>query len=211
MYCWKCGERIKPDARFCVRCGTPVHDETQQPPASGIADNGNAVMPVVPHTMPDAAYATGSSATAFAATMADRLKQVWNRHPMYVTLPVALVVAAIVIAAGMGYNRSQILTRAMDACQNQVDEETWDLFVAGEYASYRLSDHGRTLTIDGAGSIDGDLLSCVCDNVGMPQSVRSKIGNTRALDGTLTDSWDNITATWSYHPDDGLSIIMEAH
>ena len=34
------------------------------------------------------------------------------------------------------------------------------------------------------------------------------INSTRALDGMQTDSWHDITARWTYHPDDGLDITL---
>ena len=42
-----------------------------------------------------------------------------------------------------------------------------------------------------------------------PQSVASKIGQTRALDGRQADEWDGYEISWSYHPDDGASIVVE--
>ena len=45
--------------------------------------------------------------------------------------------------------------------------------------------------------------------LGFPSSTMSRIGNTRALDGTQTAEGDNVTAYWTYHPDDGLSIVIE--
>lgn len=43
----------------------------------------------------------------------------------------------------------------------------------------------------------------------MPDSVKTKTGNTRMVDGTLSDSWGVVKATWTYHHDDGLNIIFE--
>jgi hypothetical protein len=37
----------------------------------------------------------------------------------------------------------------------------------------------------------------------------ARIGNTRALDGTLTASGEHVDASWTYHPDNGLSIVFE--
>lgn len=45
--------------------------------------------------------------------------------------------------------------------------------------------------------------------LGFPSSVAARIGNTRALDGTLTADGAGVTASWTYHPDDGLSIVIE--
>jgi len=46
--------------------------------------------------------------------------------------------------------------------------------------------------------------------LGFPGSTEARIGNTRALDGTLTaESSTDLEASWTYHPDDGLSIVIE--
>lgn len=41
-----------------------------------------------------------------------------------------------------------------------------------------------------------------------PQRVQSRIASTRALDGVQEDSWDDYTAHWTYHPDDGVNITI---
>lgn len=40
--------------------------------------------------------------------------------------------------------------------------------------------------------------------------VMNRIGNTRALDGTLTAEGRLANAYWTYHPDAGLGIVFEA-
>lgn len=37
-----------------------------------------------------------------------------------------------------------------------------------------------------------------------------RMGNTRAIDGTLEAEGDDVVASWTYHPDDGLRIVFEA-
>jgi len=32
---------------------------------------------------------------------------------------------------------------------------------------------------------------------------------TRALDGTQSDTWDGLQASWSYHPDSGINLLIE--
>lgn len=39
-------------------------------------------------------------------------------------------------------------------------------------------------------------------------AVMDRFGNTRALDGTQTDESDKARISWSYHPDDGLSVVL---
>ena len=41
-----------------------------------------------------------------------------------------------------------------------------------------------------------------------PDYVFDLIGTTRALDGRQTESWGKFRATWSYHPDSGLQLLI---
>jgi len=43
---------------------------------------------------------------------------------------------------------------------------------------------------------------------GFPSATIDRMGQTRALDGTLEAQGDDVSATWTYHPDDGLSIVF---
>lgn len=78
-----------------------------------------------------------------------------------------------------------------------------------------LEDEGRTLLMDGKGEEDtvGALwedFECVFDALGAPQSVVAKVTATRALDGRQNESWEGVAASWSYHPNSGLDLILEA-
>lgn len=54
-------------------------------------------------------------------------------------------------------------------------------------------------------------VSLVNDALGLPESLLEKMGSTRALDGTQVQRYENITVTWTYHPDNGLEVIYEAN
>ena len=54
-----------------------------------------------------------------------------------------------------------------------------------------------------------DTLATLLDELGFPGSMMDRIGNTRALDGTLTAETDFLSAYWTYHPDDGLNVVIE--
>jgi hypothetical protein len=74
-----------------------------------------------------------------------------------------------------------------------------------------------TLVIDGAGVAENeyvdaqaevDAVFCILDKIGAPASLPARIGDTRALDGMQEASWGNYAVSWTYHPDDGLNIII---
>lgn len=77
-------------------------------------------------------------------------------------------------------------------------------------------DENRTLVLDGEGKneagdadkADARARECVFEKLGTPQSIIVKVGQTRALDGRQEDSADGIEYSWTYHPDNGLDMII---
>lgn len=75
-------------------------------------------------------------------------------------------------------------------------------------------DEGKSLTITGYGLLRGPTsaqFECLTDALDMPDSVRSRISATRALDGRQTAAWDGLSVSWTYHPDSGLNMVFEAY
>lgn len=106
-------------------------------------------------------------------------------------------------AVGIGYWLGQptVLEAAYEACDYD-----------DEFGAF-LADEGHTLLLETAG--DEDVLGmeytdvlCAFTELEMPTRVITQIGATRALDGRVSDSWDGLTATWSYHPSSGLNLMI---
>lgn len=45
--------------------------------------------------------------------------------------------------------------------------------------------------------------------LGLPDSIAMKMSQTRALDGRQTETYGDITVSWTYHPDHGLDVLYE--
>lgn len=76
-----------------------------------------------------------------------------------------------------------------------------------------IGDAGRTLTIDGLGEedadgVDIDGIRCLLDVTEASDAVRSEIQQTRALDGRQQGTWGDIEASWAYHPDSGIEMVL---
>ena len=76
-----------------------------------------------------------------------------------------------------------------------------------------VADKGKTLTLttagkSGASYTDIEDVACVLAQLEVPSYVVSHIDSTRALDGQQTDEWDGISARWTYHPEDGLHLVL---
>jgi hypothetical protein len=85
-------------------------------------------------------------------------------------------------------------------------------------AYYDAADDTITITgADGddfgaAGDAVFDTMICVLGWVSPPQHVISQLSSTRALDGMQTATWDGVfgevSALWTYHPDQGLNLTV---
>ena len=51
-------------------------------------------------------------------------------------------------------------------------------------------------------------VACVLVGLGAPQHIYSLIDATRALDGMQSESWGDYVARWTYHPNNGLTIVI---
>jgi len=70
-----------------------------------------------------------------------------------------------------------------------------------------------TFDTEGEEDISGDSLVevyCSLAIVGAPDYVFDLIATTRALDGRQTESWGEFRASWSYHPNSGLQLVIVA-
>lgn len=47
--------------------------------------------------------------------------------------------------------------------------------------------------------------------LGLPDWLYKEMANTRAIDGRQKESFDDVTVTWSYHPNQGLEVIYRTN
>jgi hypothetical protein len=78
-----------------------------------------------------------------------------------------------------------------------------------------VGDDGSSLELDmkgddyGSGDLSFTDVACVLNDLDVPDSVMSKMDSTRSIDGRQSEDWDGFEANWTYHPDDGLDVILE--
>ncbi|WP_344884570.1 hypothetical protein [Zhihengliuella alba] len=118
------------------------------------------------------------------------------------------LVVGVLIGVGLAAGASDESTAGIETALE-------DCSLTAETSGVYVLDDGQALELDGSGEgvlsggLDTDDQVCVLDGLGMPESGYSRMSSTRALDGTQTISWDAFRASWTYHPDDGLDIIVE--
>ena len=111
-----------------------------------------------------------------------------------------VVVAGVAVALLVTRDSTSVFESAVDTCGVENNPGA------------RIGDAGKSLMIDHQGEDDASglttlQLDCMIDALGAPESVSVQMNTTTAMQGRQTASWDGITASWTFHPDNGLDII----
>lgn len=120
---------------------------------------------------------------------------------LIVGLIVGVLVPMLVTAVGTASIGSP-MTAAAATCD--VTDDTW----------IDVGDGGRSVSMKSTGEESpgadlGDIV-CVLTELEIPDSVMSRLDSTRALDGRQEATWNEFSASWGYHPDSGIDIVIEA-
>ncbi len=113
-------------------------------------------------------------------------------------LIVAAVVGGLFVARSTG---SSGFANAVDSCHAR-----------GLHA--RLASDETSLTLeafsDSGDSLTTPIFQCVLGKLGTPAAVRERMYATRAIDGTQSEQWGSYKATWTYEPDQGLTVVVSS-
>ena len=109
---------------------------------------------------------------------------------------------AVAGAVGAEANASSAIPDAVKACN-------------ATGSGVNVGDKGKSVSFDTKGKDDSsgasiDDVACVLGKLNVPDSVVSQMDHTNALQGRQTADWDGFNASWSYHPDSGLNLIVKS-
>lgn len=78
----------------------------------------------------------------------------------------------------------------------------------------RLASDETSLTLeafsDSGDSLTTPIFQCVLGKLGTRAAARERMYATRAIDGTQSEEWGSYKATWTYEPDQGLTVIVSS-
>ncbi|WP_459717640.1 hypothetical protein [Actinophytocola sp. KF-1] len=126
----------------------------------------------------------------------------------HLVIPIAVIVAAVIAVVVAAATAGRDITGTPTSATTPL-QAAHDHCMVGD-----VVDSGHTLVIDmrgeelGSGSLSFSEVSCLLAYLDTPDSVTTRMDSTRALDGMQDASWSGLNATWTYHPDDGLDIII---
>lgn len=115
-------------------------------------------------------------------------------------------VLATVMAAAIGAAIESASTPSIEAAVEGCG-------IGQHHAGIELGDNGTSVTVDTKGEEDttGAQLSeakCILDALAVPDRVVAQMDVTTAMQGRQNATWGQIEASWTYHPDDGMNLIV---
>ena len=114
---------------------------------------------------------------------------------------IVLVLGAAVALYYLRFAGAQSFSSALDTCH-----------ASGSYV--RLAADKSSLTLqaenESGRGLSAPVFRCVLDELDAPASMRQRMLLTRAIDGTQEEQWGLYRATWTYHPDQGLNVVISA-
>lgn len=124
-------------------------------------------------------------------------------------------VATLAVLAGAGIALAVLLQDSNDSPSSSASDRFADVknYCAANDSYVEVTDGGKTLLLETRGKEDSgttmQTLACVLTRLGMPQAVVAKMEGTTALQGRQDATWDGFKASWTYHPDNGLDLIVQ--
>lgn len=118
----------------------------------------------------------------------------------------AIAGGTIVIVAGawlafQGFSQSRVFDDAAEACS------------ASDSRGVTVDSGGRAMYLNGEGEesagVNVLVQICILNELNVPDSVFDRISGTTSLMGVQTARWENLEASWTYHPNNGLDISIE--
>jgi ribosomal protein L40E len=185
-FCPKCGtKRETLKSVFCVKCGA----ELQKGQRFCYKCGQNVDLPV------------DRSATAkieqFNAAVVNKKKK--SPVPLIAGAAAIVIIVIILLTGSSGPNLKKIYSDLCDPAWAAVASD-------GSY----LAIDTNPFDIEEQTDFDAlDAISLINAKFGFPESVYQRMLETRSMDGRQTQTLNDITASWTYHPDSGLEVMYE--
>lgn len=188
--CPKCGAENTASQKFCGNCGTPLGE-------AKVDDEGPA---------PKIGQMLGTAEDAVAEAIKEKVPE---EHKSKISRKTGGIVLATLVAVVVVVLVAVLVPKGVNFKSEFSD------ISSKSYCT--ISSDGSSMTIDTNPHdiddySDSDAVNAIKSantKLGFSDSLYSKMGKTRALDGTQTDSNDRVKVSWTFHPDNGLEVLYE--
>jgi hypothetical protein len=191
MFCTNCGTDGQDGAAFCSSCGKATTPQSQGATSPSVTPTqpGFQEVPALAIQAPELLTEGYPTPVATSKT---------NKTGLIVGLSALGIAVVIGLFTLVGSQKSPF-PAALESC-------------AGDDSYATLGDGDKTLILDMEGETEYGMYSedvfCILEELSIPDSTLEMMYQTTSLDGNVTDSWSGLSATWTYHPDRGMDVIL---
>ncbi len=183
-FCTSCGHGISDDARFCPDCGKVVEANPANINQSKAGPDLNS------------SYPSGGIVTF------PRKRKISTPVIVMFGVAGAVIVASSIVA--ISNSSSNQFQNALDSCMTVGDEG---------YDDVQIGEDGQSMYLNGSGEDDYSSLDyasefCILNALDIPEIIVTRMNATSSLMGVQTGDWGNFSASWTYHPNNGLDVSI---
>lgn len=182
MFCKNCGKEIDDNAKFCMYCGSTIHEENKEENKEE-NDKVNKILEDINK-----------------GTKMDSNKKLL-KIVSAIGVIVAIIILAILMINNSGVNLKKVYNKVLEE-----DSGYYKFINIASDNSYIEIDTNPNDIDDYYSSEAWELIETINQELGFPKSLENKMLHTRSMDGKQTDKINNIEITWTYHPDNGLEV-----
>jgi len=194
--CKDCGKEISDTSKNCIHCGCPVEKMITCEECGKETVDTNKVCPNCGKSF--------DSGISIALKKTD-LKKIdfSNKKVLFGGVGVIVAVTIIfILIIVFGGGKKVDLQEVYDAigCSSLYCEVASDgSYLEIDTNPYNIDDFSSSTAIKYVEQANIEL--------GFSEALYTRMGKTRALDGTLTDENDKVKVSWTYHPDNGFNVV----
>ena len=195
--CKECGKEISDTADVCIHCGSPIEKTIICSECGKEVKSTDKVCPNCGNKLRKEFDVKNISKS-----------NLFKNKKIVTGAIIVVVIIVIAIVANYFINDSGVVESriSLSNVYNQIGCTDYycDLAEDGSY----LEIDSNPLDIDDYSSTTAiTLVKDANEALGFGDQLYKRMGRTRALDGTLTDENENVSVSWTYHPDNGIEVI----
>lgn len=192
--CSECGKDVSDTAKSCIHCGCPIEKKVVCSECGLETSEANNVCPNCGNKL-----GTNFSISVNAPKANFGNKKV-RKIAIGAIIAVTIIVIICIFSGGTGTKID------MQEVYNAVGCTSTYCEVAGD-GSYLEIDSNPYNRDDYSSSLAMDYVKKANIELGFTEALYTRMGKTRALDGTLTEENEYVKASWTYHPDNGFNVV----
>lgn len=123
-------------------------------------------------------------------------------------LIIAIIVVVIVLATREPDKEEEEESISFKRIYRKIDGDGYYVELASDNSYLKVDTN--PLDLDDFSASEGwNMIQSINEELDLPESLEQKMGQTRSIDGRMSQEFDDVIVSWTYHPNSGLEVLYE--